>query len=179
MFSVLKLALVGLALALGVGPAAGQTGDRFFVEESDAPIGDVLDAAAAAGQFDYFLAAVRTAGLESVLRAEGPITVFAPTDEAFRQLGEREIARLMRPANRRELSAVLTYHVVAAELTAEDLAGRQVRVEAANGFDLTIDARDGLRINDHLAVLQDVPGANGTLHGVNTVLRPPILVASR
>ena len=178
-FCITVLAVI-VATVAGTGSAHSSTGHRFFIEETEAraPLGDILDAAATTGQFTHFLAAVGAAGFEETLRGEGPFTVFAPTDEAFRQLGDREYARLMRPINRDELLTLLAYHVVAEDLTTQNLSGRQLRVETVSGFDLAIDARDGLRINDHLAVIQDIEASNGTIHGVNTVLRPPALVAA-
>ena len=89
-------ALVRAALTaclIGAAPAAmAQSADRFLVAETTEPnpAGDVLEVAAATGQFTQFLAAVEAAGYADTLRSEGPFTVFAPTDEAFRQMDQRE-----------------------------------------------------------------------------------------
>jgi uncharacterized surface protein with fasciclin (FAS1) repeats len=138
----------------------------------------VIDVAAATGQFTQFLAAVEAAGYEETLRGEGPFTLFAPTDEAFRQMNQRELRRLMDPRNRDELLALLAYHVVPERVTTENMRGRIVRAEASNGYRVTIDARDGLRVNDHLVVMQDVNATNGVIQGINTVLERPVLVAA-
>jgi uncharacterized surface protein with fasciclin (FAS1) repeats len=169
------------ALALALAPAAtAQTGERFLIAETETPNpeGDVLDVAAATGQFTQFLAAVEAAGYEETLRGEGPFTLFAPTDEAFRQMNQRELNRLMDPRNRDELVALLAYHVVPERVTAASMDGRVVRVEASNGYRVTIDGRNGLRVNDTLVAVQDIEASNGVVMGINTVLERPVLVAS-
>ncbi|HVK82016.1 MAG TPA: fasciclin domain-containing protein [Verrucomicrobiae bacterium] len=171
-----------LAAMVAIAPAAvAQTGERFLVAEvvNPNPQGDVLEVAAATGQFTHFLEAVEAAGYEETLRGEGPFTIFAPTDDAFAQMDQREVARLMDPRNREELLALLSYHVVPERVTTESLGGRTARPESANGYRVTLDASDGLRINDQLVVMQDVNASNGVIQGINSVLSPPSLVASR
>ncbi len=121
---------------------------------------------------------MEAAGYEETLRGEGPFTIFAPTDEAFRRMDRRERQRLMDPRNREELLAILAYHVVPERLTTENVRGRITRPEAASGYRVTIDGRDGLRINDQLVVAPDIDASNGVIQGINTVLSPPVLVAA-
>lgn len=175
-----RAALLACMVALAP-PALAQTGERFLIAEvtEPNPAGDVLEVAAATGQFTRFLAAVEAAGYGETLRGEGPFTIFAPTDEAFRQMDQREWQRLMQPAQREELLAILAYHVVPENVTSANASGRVQRVEAASGFRVTIDGRDGLRINDHLVAMPDIEASNGAIQGVNAVLTPPVLVASR
>ena len=168
-----------LTALLAFAPAA--SAQRFFVAETVAPNpeGNVLEVAAAAGQFTHFLEAIEAAGYAETLRGEGPFTVFAPTDEAIRQMDQREWRRLMEPRNRDELLGLLAYHVVAERITSESAGARVTRPESANGYRLTLDGRDGLRVNDALVALPDIQASNGVLHGVNSVLAPPVMVASR
>jgi len=167
------------ALAMALAPAAAKTGEPLGVAETltPDPSGDVIDVAAAMGQFTRFLAAVEAAGYEETLRGEGPFTIFAPTDEAFRHMDQTEVRRLMLPQNSDELRALLGHHVVRGRLTTENMSGRIVRVEAASGYHLTIDGRDGLRVNDQLVAMQDVSATNGVIQGINAVLAPPVLIA--
>jgi uncharacterized surface protein with fasciclin (FAS1) repeats len=176
--------LIGSVLAvsaLAVAPAYADFGERFLIAETNTPNpdGDVIDVAAATGQFTRFLALVEQAGYEETLRGEGPFTLFAPTDEAFRRMPAREVERLQTPQAHDELLALLAYHVVADRLTRESIGQRVRRVEAASGYQLEIDARDGLRVNDQLVVMRDIEATNGVIQGVNAVLTPPVLVASR
>jgi uncharacterized surface protein with fasciclin (FAS1) repeats len=175
----LRAALIAACL-FGAPGAIAQDAERFFVAETETPNpqGDVLDVAAATGQFTQFLAAVEAAGYEETLRGEGPFTIFAPTDEAFRQMNRREIDRLMQPVNRDELLALLAYHVVPARVTTDNVRGRLTRPESSNGYQVTLDGRDGLRINDQLVAMPDIEASNGVIQGINAVLAPPVLVAS-
>lgn len=171
-----------LAATLAIAPAAfAQTGERFLIAEmvEPNPQGDVLEVAAATGQFTRFLEAVEAAGYAETLRGEGPFTVFAPTDAAFAQMDQREIDRLMDPRNREELLALLAYHVVPERVTTESLGGRTTRTEAASGYRVALDGRDGLRVNDQLVVMPDMEASNGVIQGINTVLAPPSMVARR
>jgi uncharacterized surface protein with fasciclin (FAS1) repeats len=170
-----------IASVIAIAPAAlAETGHRFLIADTVQPRaeGDVLEVAAATGQFSRFLEAVEAAGYAETLRGEGPFTIFAPTDEAFRQMDQREMERLMLPQNRDELVALLSYHVVAERITSEGVEG-VVRPESANGYRLTIDGRDGLRVNDQLVAMPDVEASNGVIQGINSVLAPPVMVASR
>jgi len=173
--------LLAAALFVIAPPVMAQSGERFFIVETQTPDpnGDVLDVAAATGQFTHFLAAVQAAGYEETLRGEGPFTIFAPTDDAFRQMDQRELERLMLPQNRDELLALLSYHVVAERVTSDSVSGRVTRAEAASGYRVQIDGRDGLRVNDQLVVMPDVNASNGVIQGINAVLSPPVMVASR
>ena len=72
---------------------------------------------------------------------------------------------------------LLSYHVVAERLTSETVGGRNTRPESANGYRLTVDGRDGLRVNDELVVMPDITASNGIIQGINAVLSPPVLVA--
>lgn len=179
--AVRALALAS-AFAFAVAPAAHA--ERFLIALADtqpqaAMPADVIDAAAEAGQFTTFLGAIEAAGMEETLRGEGPFTLIAPTDTAFAQMDQRELERLMRPAAHEELMAFISYHVIPERLSRADLAGRVAQMETASGHRMTIDARDGLRANNQLVVMPDIEAGNGYVQGVNSVMRPPIMVSSR
>ncbi len=170
-----------VASAFAAAPAFASVGDRFFVAATDTPDpnGDVIDVAAASGQFTHFLTLVERAGYEETLRGEGPFTLFAPTDEAFRRMDARELERLEAPLAHEELLGLLAYHVVAQRVTRDSIGERVSRIEAASGYQLEVDGRDGLRVNDQLIVMRDIEASNGIIQGVNSVLAPPVLVAAR
>jgi transforming growth factor-beta-induced protein len=82
---------------------------------------DIVETAVEAGSFKTLAAALQAADLVSVLQSDGPFTVFAPTDEAFAKLPEGTVETLLKPENRDQLVAVLTYHVVAGRVPAEEV----------------------------------------------------------
>ena len=61
------------------------------------------------------------------MQGQGPLTVFAPNDEAFAKLPEHTVENLLKPENRQQLATILKYHVIPAKITAKDA----VQVESA------------------------------------------------
>ena len=103
--------------------------------------------------------------------------MFAPTDEAFSHLSRLELERLSAPAAHEELLRLLRYHTVRGRITTASSHGLS-NVRASSGLRLQLDGRDGLRVNDQLVVLPDLNARNGVVQGINSILAPPVLVAS-
>jgi uncharacterized surface protein with fasciclin (FAS1) repeats len=134
---------------------------------------DIVDTAVAAGSFETLVAAVQAAGLVETLKGDGPFTVFAPTDAAFAALPDGTLDSLLLPENSDQLTAILTYHVVPASVPASDLAGQTVSVLTVNGERLTVDGRDGVKVNDAMVTDADIMTSNGIIHVVDSVILPP------
>ncbi|MEM1057013.1 MAG: fasciclin domain-containing protein [Bacteroidota bacterium] len=135
---------------------------------------DIVDIAASSSDFETLVAAVKAAGLVDVLKSDGPFTVFAPNDEAFARLGDNAIQRLLRPENRDQLTAILTYHVVPGEFKARDVV-RVNELETANGQSLSI----GSRIDNAQLLATDIEASNGVIHVIDRVLMPREMPAQR
>jgi uncharacterized surface protein with fasciclin (FAS1) repeats len=133
---------------------------------------DIVDTAVAAGQFTTLVAAVQAAGLVDTLKSAGPFTVFAPNDEAFAKLPAGTIDTLLKPENRDQLAAILTYHVVPGKIMAADIAGATTSVDSVQGSALAVDATMGVRINDATVIVADIETDNGVIHVIDTVLLP-------
>lgn len=133
---------------------------------------DIVDTAIAAGSFTTLVAAVQAAGLVETLKSPGPFTVFAPTDDAFAKLPAGTVETLLKPENRRKLTDILTYHVVAGRVPAEKLIGLRGRVKTVQGGNLHIDGRNGVKINNSNVVTPDIEASNGIIHVIDTVLLP-------
>ncbi len=134
---------------------------------------DIVDTAVAAGSFTTLVTAVQAAGLVETLKGDGPFTVFAPTDAAFAALPAGTVETLLLPENRDKLTAILTYHVVPARVPASDLAGQTVSVRTVNGKTLTVDGRNGVKVNDAMVTQADIATSNGIIHVVDAVILPP------
>ncbi len=133
---------------------------------------DIVDTAVAAGQFNTLAAALDAADLIPTLKGEGPFTVFAPTDEAFAKLPEGTVESLLKPENRDQLIAILTYHVVPGEVMAADVVNLS-EATTVNGSDIAIKVMDGnVLINDATVVAADVSTTNGVIHVIDTVILP-------
>lgn len=133
---------------------------------------DIVDTAISAGQFTTLVAAVQAAGLVDTLKGEGPFTVFAPTDAAFAALPAGTVEDLLRPENKDQLIAVLTYHVVAGKVMSADIAGKSMQVASLQGSSLSVDAMNGVKIDNANVVTADIETSNGVIHVIDAVVLP-------
>jgi uncharacterized surface protein with fasciclin (FAS1) repeats len=133
---------------------------------------DIVDTAVSAGQFNTLVAAVQAAGLVETLKGEGPFTVFAPTDEAFAKLPAGTVDDLLKPENKDKLVAILTYHVVPGKVMSSDIAGKEMMVDTVQGGKLSVDATDGVKVDEASVVSADVEADNGVIHVIDAVVMP-------
>ncbi len=133
---------------------------------------NIIETAADAGTFTILLAAIRTAGLTETLSAPGPITLFAPTDDAFSKLPKEMLEGLLKPENRERLKTILTYHVVVGKVTSREILGKRLEAATAQGGSLLIDATKGIMVDDAKVVKADIIADNGFIHVIDTVVVP-------
>ncbi|WP_343212416.1 fasciclin domain-containing protein [Arenimonas sp.] len=138
----------------------------------DKPAGTIVDVAASNADFETLVAAVKAAGLVETLSGEGPFTVFAPTDDAFAKLPAGTLENLLKPENKDQLVAILTYHVVAGKVTAADV----VKLDTAttvNGAaaDVTVSGST-VKIDEATVTATDIKASNGIIHVIDTVILP-------
>ena len=133
---------------------------------------DIVDTAAGAGQFTTLVTAVTEAGLVETLKGDGPFTVFAPTDAAFAKLPAGTVESLLKPENKEKLTEILTYHVISGKIESADIAGKTTTVGTVEGSSLSIDATDGVMVNDAKVIKPDVSASNGVIHVIDGVLMP-------
>ncbi|NHF59263.1 fasciclin domain-containing protein [Flavobacteriaceae bacterium TP-CH-4] len=130
------------------------------------------------------LTAVRAANLEAILGSEGPFTVFAPSDRAFNKFSKDRITRLMKPENKKELHALLTYHIVAGNITASHILKAMCRgkgkatfttvqgdiiTATMNGIDIILTDSSG---NTAKITSADANQCNGVIHEIDSVILP-------
>lgn len=130
---------------------------------------NIVETAADAGTFTTLLAAAEAAGLVETLSGEGPLTVFAPTDEAFAALPEGTVEGLL--ADTDALAAILTYHVVAGAVMSGDLTDGMM-APTVNGADITVTLGETVMINDATVIAADIETTNGVIHVIDSVLIP-------
>ena len=133
---------------------------------------DVVDMAAHTGQFNTLVAAVQAAGLEDVLRGDGPFTVLAPNDEAFAKLPDGTVEDLLKPENIDKLKAILTYHVIPGEVYSKDVVAMSSG-KTVNGQEVMFKVEGEDVYADAAKIIQvDVKATNGVIHIVDSVLMP-------
>lgn len=133
---------------------------------------DIVETAVGAGQFKTLVTAVQAAGLVDTLKGTGPFTVFAPTDEAFANLPQGTVETLLKPENKAQLQAVLTYHVVPAKVTARDAFAAN-SAPTVNGQRLIVSREQGkLQVSGANVVKTDILCDNGVIHVIDAVMLP-------
>jgi len=135
---------------------------------------DIVDTAVAAGSFKTLAAALQAAGLVETLKGAGPFTVFAPTDAAFAKLPAGTVENLLKPENKAQLAAILTYHVVPGNvLAAQVVTMNGADVKTVNGQTVKIGVMGGkVTVNGANVVTTDVKASNGVIHVIDTVILP-------
>ena len=144
----------------------------------------IVGVAASNADFSTLVAAVKAAELVDVLNSKGPFTVFAPVNAAFDKLPAGTVASLLKPENKKMLTSILTYHVVAGKFTAKDVLnaiksnnGKFV-IKTVQGGKLTASLKDGKVIltdekgNVSTVVITDVNASNGIIHAIDSVVMP-------
>ena len=131
---------------------------------------DIPATAQTTGVHNSLVAAVIQADLLATLQGSGPFTVFAPTDQAFTDAGI-DLASLDTPAGKQQLSDILLYHVVSAEVPAMNVSDCML-ADAANGQQLSFSVGDSVMVNDANVTLTDVISSNGLIHVIDKVLMP-------
>ena len=133
---------------------------------------DIVDSAVAAGSFKILATALQAADLIGTLKGNGPFTVFAPTDDAFKKLPPGTLESLLRPENKEKLRAILTYHVAAGEVTAAEVM-KLSSVKTLNGQSVAISSSEGtVTVNNAKVLKADIHASNGVIHVIDTVLLP-------
>lgn len=126
-------------------------------------------------EFSILEAAVVRAGLVETLSADGPFTVFAPTNDAFRAAGFADEASLQAvPVE--TLQSILLYHVLASSATASSIpSATNTEIETVGGSDVYVTKSNaGVFVNGGKVTQADVMATNGVIHGIDKVLMPPM-----
>ncbi len=131
---------------------------------------DLLDTAHRAGSFKNFVDAVRVAGLTRQLKADGPYTLFIPSDSAFDKLPDGEWQSLLK--DRERLARVLRYHIVSGRMKVAEVKPGAMRSDEGQSLKLTSD-NGMVTVNGARVTESDLSADNGIIHAIDDVLLPP------
>ena len=134
------------------------------------PSRNILDTAIAAGNFSMFAGGIEAAGLTEALAADGPFTVFAPSDAAFKKLPPGAYDQLLKDTGR--LKAILNYHIVRGYVMAQDLRAGEVMTQQGSTLMSTPSSSSGLGVNSARVVQADLAASNGIIHAIDAVILP-------
>ena len=131
---------------------------------------NLLTTAQGAGSFKTLLAAAEAAGLAPALTGKDPLTVFAPTDEAFAALPEGTVESLLKKENRKQLIELLTTHVVSGKVSAGDALNAKA-AKSLSGSELEFAINNGLfTVNGSVIRSAGIDGGNGVIHVIDSVI---------
>ena len=149
------MALIGLTLAGCASTPAPST---------------IADTTARTPQLSTLNRLIVEAGLGDTLRSQGPFTVFAPSDDAFKAVPAKTLAEL--GSNKELLKSVLTFHVVPGKTMAADV--KNGNAKTVNGANLALGkAGTMVTVEEAVVVQADVAASNGVVHVIDRVLLPP------
>jgi transforming growth factor-beta-induced protein len=137
---------------------------------------DIVATAEKAGSFKTLIAAVKAAGLVETLKGKGPLTVFAPTDDAFKKLPAGTLETLLKPESKDTLASILKFHVLPGAYSADRLTKAKARVytvKTAAGVPVLFNKKGGLTIDGAKISKTDIGASNGTIHVIDSVILPP------
>ena len=135
---------------------------------------DIVDTAVSAGSFKTLVAAVKAAGLVDALKGDGPFTVFAPTDDAFKKLPKGTVEMLLKPENKEKLIAILKYHVTSGKIMAADALKltKPTKIKSLNGQSFTVSTKGGVHVDKAKVIKTDIVCSNGVIHVIDSVILP-------
>ena len=176
-FGLVSVLMAAVFILAACAPAMTPAPEPTMVPEPTAmpepELKDIVDTAVADGRFGTLVAAVQAAGLVDALKGEGPLTVFAPTDDAFAMLPEGTVESLLKPENLEQLKSILLYHVVGGKLMASDVTS-MTAAESLEGSEIAFKVDMGnAYANEAKIIITDIETSNGVIHVIDSVLLPP------
>ena len=130
---------------------------------------NIVDTAIAAGNFTTLVAGIKAAGLTDMLTGKESFTIFAPTDEAFKKLPLGALDALLKDTAK--LKAVLSYHLVAGRVLAQDFKSGEVMTVQGTPLSTVVSATD-TRVNGAQIRQRDINASNGVIHVIDAVIMP-------
>lgn len=140
--------------------------------KDDASANNILQIAIGSEAHSTLVAAVQAAELENVLVNAGPLTVFAPTNEAFEKLPAGTVETLLKPENKEKLATIIKYHAAPGKYGANNIKG-VMGIGQATGDKVKVEVVDGVTTVNGAKVIGTVEASNGIVHIIDGVLLPP------
>lgn len=149
------------------------------------PTNNILQNLSLSSEHTTLVKAIKAAGLEKMLEGPGPITIFAPTNEAFAEMPDGVFDKLMKPENKAELKKVLLYNMLSGSWTTDDLK-KKIKASKNGVAEVTTIEGDKLKVRDHNGMhlmirsedddmgmfrIWDIHSSNGMIHIVDNIMQ--------
>lgn len=167
-----RMAWVAIALATTlVTTAFAQEPPKEPAQPEKPKVDDLLAAVKANPKLTTFTKLVESGKIAELLKGKGPMTVFVPTDEAFKKMGE-ELDDLQKPENAKKLERLLRNHIMKGKKTAAEIKElKTLKTLTGSSYDVAVE-EDVVHIGTASVTKADVPASNGLIHIVDAVLKP-------
>jgi len=150
-----KILTTALFVALGGMSVSAMADDLLATMNSD-------------GGYKTLLSAIKTAGMEKTFQADGTMTLFAPTDQAFSALPKDKLNKLL--ADKSKLKKAISYWIVPKKVDNSDVSAGKVK--SLEGEDLTLSVDGGIKVNSAKLIGPGTKADNGVIHAIDTVILP-------
>lgn len=173
-----------IVLLFSISTLAQNAISNNYSETEMDPNASIISNTESSENLKMLLATMRAAELDEILSYDGPFTVFAPSDLAFQKLPSNTIAELLDPTNKKEVQALMTYHIIAGNFTAAKILRAMCRGKGkasfttVNGDELTATMQGvDIILTDNFGNRAKITAAdssqcNGVIHEIDTVIRP-------
>lgn len=160
------------ALANCASAKGASSSHKSFDHHASQP--SIVQIATGDANFSTLVTALQTADLVGALQADGPFTVFAPTNAAFGAIPADALNSLLQPENRGQLTSILTYHVVPGEYFAEGTAAGTYDLPTLQGdtVRVVVDSHGAVTVDGARVIAADVDASNGVVHVIDSVIMP-------
>lgn len=163
------ITITTMAAALAVATLAPQRANAADPTAPAVAQANIVAAAASKPELSTLVTAIKAAELVTVLQGQGPFTVFAPTNAAFKKLPAGQLDDLLKPENREKLAAILKGHVIKGRVKAADIKAGEVKT--LDGKEVEIAVRNGkVSFGDATVVATDMSADNGVIHEIDSVV---------
>ena len=163
------LTITTMAAALAVATLTPQRASAADPMAPASAMPDIVAAAASKSELSTLVTAIKAAELVTALQGQGPFTVFAPTNAAFKKLPAGQLEDLLKPENRMKLAKILKGHVIKGRVKAAEVKAGEVKT--LDGKDVEIAVQNGkVSYGDATVVATDIITANGVIHEIDTVV---------
>lgn len=170
---------LGLFLSFGLLVSCNDNDDEPMVD----PPQTIVDVAVSDSNLSILVAALQRANLVGALQAQGPFTVFAPTNDAFQALlDSNDSWNSLEDIPVETLTSVLLFHVVSGQVMAADLSNTYVNTLSTGPNDemlsLQVEVDGAVEFNgDSKPISTDIMASNGVIHTIDKVMLPPNVVS--
>jgi len=138
---------------------------------------NIIDTLEKDGKFSSFARMLRSSKAADLMAGAGPFTVFAPTNDAFGKIPDKQMNDWLSQTDQTDLAKVLSYHMVGSKLFSSRLTSERP-AGTLSGEELKFSDNNGLKVNTSGVLGRNIEATNGIIHALDTVLTPPAKTAA-